>query len=340
MNDRVNNLKKEIKIINMNRAWIFLFVILLAIGISLLVPGVQKRIVKLATTIGGSLYIGGIAPQVQAIYVNDQLCPDSPTGPNINCVENGYNTITVKATIYDENGDCDSATATAYICSSDIGGPCNSSAADATHTKTMTYQSKSGDGLTCNFTATYDLYYFERYGDWYINVTAVDPQNYPNSTSKTFYYVEAAFLSYPTDGSSIIDLGAVNMGEWNDGKGAKYLQNTGNIRLNVTWNASDFVRQGGGSQIPIDGTNFCVDRNTDHTDGCGYINDNPLIPIEYYPSGGVHRCGDSGCSADEDGGTNDAKYYVYWDINVPTGLLSGTYNNSITVSQYAYYGAG
>jgi hypothetical protein len=62
----------------MNKILVFLIIVLLIIGTSLLIPQVQRGIVKLVV-VTGRLEIAAAAPQVLYVYMNDVQLPSSTT---------------------------------------------------------------------------------------------------------------------------------------------------------------------------------------------------------------------------------------------------------------------
>jgi hypothetical protein len=303
-----------------------------------------QKLVELATKYG-YLQIAGKNPIVEEIYINTSLttwnrCTLTEGDCPFECNADGNRTYVINATIYDENGDCDSASfnVKAYLCQGT--GTCNS----ATKIYEVPLNFSVKFGLRCNYTGNLTgMEYYRRWGSWRINVTAIDPQNLPNNTVRYAYYNPRPSLTYPYPAGDAIVLGTIqNFDVWSNGLGGNTTKNVGNIRLNVTYNATDFTCTNPVASIPINGQNFAVGNDTTRTN-YALINDNPLVPVEFFPPEGMRRCGNYACSVDEDGAPNWANYTLYWHINVSSGTpycQAGPYTNSIGVSHSSYTAAG
>jgi len=292
----------------------------------------------------GQLTIGGKNPRVDQIYIEDKACTNSASGPGVLGLADSSVNKVIKAYIADDNGNCNAATATAYVCDPNA-GTCNQ--ATRIWQSGMTFTNSPDGNVHCNFTVSsnFPLWFYYRWGDWKINVTVNDPSSLYNNTVQYWYYNQMSAAEYPYNPTgATIDFGALPMvGGWNDGRGGggttgNYIKNTGNIRVNVTWNSTDFscTTPGtcGSDQIPITNSpdSFCVDRDTTRGGGAfsqQCMNANELIQSWYIPvaPASLKRCGSSGCATDEDGGTN-AYYLLYWHIYVPN-VREGTYQDNI-----------
>ncbi len=321
---------------------LLLCVLLLIFLSSLFIPSLDMIIRNIELAVSGVLRVAGSPPEVIEIYVKDNgplylLCDNNPPGPQVNGEGGGTVPLRFNATIFNINGNCNYNTYV-YMCKNITDLPCNSFRADYNSHMTLFQR----DTYYCNFTADNNLPldYFERYGNWYVNVTATDSGNpsLTNNTVRYWYYNEFTSIAYPLGAGGVVDLGTITLDSWNRG-GENTTRNTGNIRLNLTWNATDFqcfdaTCPGPNNVIQIDGTNFCVDNDTDRINGCGYINTDPLIKIEYLPSGGMHRCGNFVCDQDENGNiypNSLANYTLWWHIYTSSPKDPGTYTNKIEV---------
>jgi len=328
----------------MSKGWIFLFLILLAVGISLLVPGVQKRIVELSVA-HGYLSLGNKPPEVPVIYIDKTDCMTgtcSFTGTAGQAVS-----MEVTAKIRDDNGNCDGFSApTAYLC---VGtGPCN--AGTKTHTLTLsTLQSHydesgnpSDNGIYCNYTGTISIEYYETPGDWKVNVTVYDGEYYASNAS-SWTNGEIVGFKFPLSGDTI-NFGSLDMGTWNDalpknGNG-NISWNTGNVKLNITWNATNFTETTHTPPAPEEYTipigasspsNFIIDNDGTRGGGSGfeeYLIEN--TPIEAYPSGGFGICTSHDCSG------TPGKQPIYWHLYIGTGKREGDYQNDIVITAIKY----
>lgn len=343
----------------MNKGWVFLFVILFAVGVSLLIPGVQREIVKLSTTVTGTLRVTGVAPQVLYVYVCNSSGLDCGMAgdpgddvhkPAFSPPPDNYGTLVFKATVYDSNADC--AAATFYICDNNTNpGSCNAGASgvvsltDSTPDKyTCNVEGFDCTNCCCNYTVTWSEFpYYKKCGSWYVNVTGTDDTSLSNSTVKWWKDAMTEHLYYPWvsqgNAGSIINLGPVNAGQWNNATGENWTKNGGNVPLSLKWNASDFVGydNAAGYSIPIDlcsnipscsggETNLGIDDTPDWPP-CGWINETPTVQTSY-PGYGAQRCTSFDCNLAAD---SQAKYSLYYHIFVPGGQRSGPYNNTLEV---------
>ncbi|MDI6826520.1 MAG: hypothetical protein QMD36_05055 [Candidatus Aenigmarchaeota archaeon] len=310
------------------------------------------RLIELAVKTG-SLYIGGLYPRVERIYMNQTPtniieCTYTPTVCSMSGTQGTTRATGIRATIVDENGDCDSATVNYYVCQGLVATCAGNAAYTGALGSPVKYTVGTCTNCYCNFTGTFNLQYWRRWKNWTINVTVTDPTNRFNQTNRTWYYSQLVSLAYPWTSTGIgtaIPLGEVYMGQWNYGGDVtqgNVTRNWGNIRLNVTYNATDFTF--GTNTIDVHANTFAVSNRSGNP--FGYpgqyrnMSSSPSIPVEFFPTGGMRRCGNNACSADEDGAPNWANYTLWWEIYVPMGLVGGTYTNSIEVSAYAYTAAG
>ena len=314
----------------MEKALLFLVVILFILGFSLLVPQVQRNIVKLVV-VTGRLEVAQEAPQVRYIYMEDIQLPTSPTGiPAFDGAEDSTQPLDLKATVYDENGDCN-GNFTWYICTNDTleSGPCSSTNYDYKVSDTSADQQWGGpqNNLYCNFSASFNLEYFKRCGIATIYGVATDVQGNTNSSTVYWKYNAIQVLSfYPYPYESVIDFGLIAAGAWKNTT-VKTLKNTGNVQFNALWNATDFYNATYGT-IDVTGNNyFGLDKDTSPGNE-GWI-ENPPTQITY-PTTPIKRCGNFGCTVDEDGSApNDAMFDLYWKLYIPLGVNPAIYTNNI-----------
>lgn len=283
----------------------------------------------------GQLQIGNAVPSVDFIYLNITTCTDTPSDAAFDLTENTTKVIKFKARINDTNGDCNtfaSNNGTLYLCSGDV-ATCNSSVAN--YTFYMNYSSADGQWGTgnryCNMStnvtgATAEtLPFYELNGTWTVNITITDGID-SNYLIKKWTVNELRAWAYPPSGSTV-DLGSnLNAVSWNNGTGGQLFQNSGNIVLDLQWNASDFS---GPETIAINGTNFIVDDDSSGTDDTGNIaqvniNDNPLTQVYFDPDSGLLRCSNTAC------GNANATMSIYWHIYIGS-VQAGTYTDSITI---------
>ena len=332
-------------------AFIFIIALIVVFSFAIMFPKSFDQIRKAAELAikTGQLQIGGKNPRVDQIYIEDKACTPSASGPGVLGLADSSVNKVIKAYIADDNGNCNAATATAYVCDPNA-ATCNQ--ATRIWQSGMTFTNSPDGNVHCNFTVSsnFPLWFYYRWGDWKINVTVSDPSSLYNNTVQYWYYNILNAVEYPYNPTgATIDFGALpTVGEWNDGRGGggttgNYIKNTGNIRVNVTWNSTDFTCQSGtctGDIIPITNSpdSFCIDRDTTRNGGTfsqQCMNANELIQSWYIPTGkpaSIQRCTTSACTGateDDDGASpNDAYYYLWWHIYVPN-IREGTYQNNI-----------
>ncbi len=316
----------------------------------------------------GSLRIQGAAANVTYIFMNqstlagvplpESMCSDTSSA----CTMDGFQNITrrtaVKTWVNRTSGDCDSAgvSVVGFVCYGVVAN-CRPPTYDYIITSSTPNQlvltgSKWG-GTTgnwyCNYTGYFNLEYFKHNGTWTINITTV-VDSFTNYTLKRWYYAEMPGIEYPfipnRGGGGAIPLGTVSSNQWNFGLGANISKNTGNVKLMVNWNVSNFTGAGywidTHGSCPSDGT-FCVQNTTsnpfvvpENYENMSCDNAGPgsgeFIQVPFYPAGGVKRCGILDCSQDENtrtGPANQANYTLWWSIYIPAGQYATTYTNNI-----------
>jgi len=280
----------------------------------------------------GQLLIGNSAPEVNYVYLNSQMTTDNPADVTINPVENSTRAVYLKVTITDLNGNCDAFTGdngTAYLCNGT--GPCNANTAD--HTITLNYNATDGQwgsgNRYCNMSGpAEDLQFFDINGTWRVNVTITDGINDSSPLVKNWSYGELAAFSYAPTGT--VFMGTLNLAQWNNGTGQEETKNTGNIILDLDWNATNFTGQLYGQGINKTGDNYIIDDDASSPDDTGnlaevLINESDDVQVSFVPASGLLRCSSVAC------GNDNATFDVYWHIYIPGGLKEDTYQNSIEV---------
>jgi hypothetical protein len=286
----------------------------------------------------GMLSIGNALPVVDQVYLNGQLATSTPTDVTINPVENTTRNVLVKATIEDANGNCNTFTSsngTAYLCSGVVA--CTS--ATANHTITLVYNSSDGQWGTgnkyCNISGTAEPFqFYELNGTWTINVTVTDGVNASSPNLKNWTYGELAAFSYAIGGT--VNMGSLNLETWNNGTGQQQARNTGNIILDIAWNATNFTGQSFGDKLNITGSNYIIDDDVLSPDDTGnlpqkFINESSNVKVTFVPASGMLRCTSPACL------NTNSTYDVYWHIYIPGGLRVDTYTNSIEVTSTYHY---
>jgi hypothetical protein len=295
----------------------------------------------------GSLNIQGVPPTIIGIYLSqgtEYLCSDTvPANCPMNGAAGGSQSITVKAVVQRNTGDCDSGvTMSGYVCNNTLAICHPSSTPGADYQITSGWSMAAKSGIYCNYTNTFSIDYFKHNGPWTINISAASA-NGNNNTRSRWYYTNLTAFSYPYvpavgDGSSV-PLGSVTLGLWNFGVGANISKNQGNMRLSLTWNATNFTS--GANSITVHNYTFCVQNISGNpfasTDNYQNMTSPPgptadFTPLPFYPSSGVLRCNTTACDKDEFGNTypnNLANDTLWWSIFVPMGQAAGTYMDAI-----------
>ena len=291
----------------------------------------------------GQFTVGNEPIEILALYLNDNECTDGvPTDCTITGVENSTKAVTVKVTVRDDNGNCDEFTSnngTAYFCDGDV-SICN--VANAKHI-VVDLEYDASDGLWgtgdiyCNLTGTpTNFQFYEVNGTYTVNVTVTDGASSEEASGPLMYYNEIRAITYPRVGTTI-DMGSLNMSSWNNATGYDFIQNSGNIILNLDWNASDFTGQSHGDIFLINDTgapgsnpNFLLDDDNDKDVDNGNLNissisENNTLVTYFEPINGLANCSDVSCSG------NNATLDIYWYLYVPSGLHGDTYTNTIEV---------
>jgi hypothetical protein len=278
----------------------------------------------------GQLQIGNAVPAVDAIYINNLIATADPSDIIINPVENSTRNVTIKITMEDANGNCDTFTSgngTAYLCSGVV--DCNPPTAN--HTVSLVYNSTDGQwgsgNKYCNMSGISDyVYFYELNGTWTVNVTVTDGINTSTPNVKNWTYGELAAFGYAPGGT--VNMGTLNLESWNNGTGQQEARNTGNIILNMAWNATNFTGQSYGDKINIS-NNYKIDDDTQSPTDTGNLPEVNIIPntnVNFYPASGLLKCTSMACS------NTNATMQVYWHIYIPIGLKQDTYTNSIEVT--------
>jgi len=282
----------------------------------------------------GQLSIGNSPPVAINIYLNDQNATNNPNDVTINPIENTTRNVTIKVTIQDNNGNCDQFTSnngTAYFCNGVV--TCNASTANHTISN-LVYNSSDGKwgtgGIYCNMSGGPEgFYFYELNGTWTVNVTIDDGVVNGTANVKNWTYGELAAFSYATDGT--VDMGMLTLSQWNNGTGQDKVNNTGNILIDLKWNATNFTGQNPSNTLNITGSNYIIDDDALSPDDTGnlleaFINESSDVQVTFVPASGLLRCTSVACT------NQNATMDVYWHIYIPTGLAEDTYQNSIEVT--------
>ena len=282
----------------------------------------------------GQLSIGNVAPVILNVYLNEKNATDDPNDVIINPNESSTKAVTIKVTIQDNNGNCNDFTSnngTAYLCNGVV--TCNSSTANYT-VSNLAYNSTDGQwgagNIYCNMSGTpADFYFYEMNGTWTVNVTIDDGVTNSTSSVLNWTYGELAAFSYATGG--LVNMGTLTLNQWNNGTGLNYTNNTGNIVLDLKWNASNFTGANPSNTLNITGSNYIIDDDAaspDDTDNLAeqYISEDHDVQVTLIHASGLLRCTSGACA------NQNATMEVYWHIYIPSGLAQDTYTNSIEVS--------
>lgn len=282
----------------------------------------------------GQLTIGNVVPVILNVYLNSYNATDDPNDVIINPMEAMTRAVTVKVTIEDDNGNCNMFTSnngTAYLCSGVVA--CNATTANYTISN-LQYNVSDGQwgtgNIYCNMSGgPADVQFYELNGTWTVNVTIDDGVANSTSSVKNWTYGELPAFSYATGG--IVNMGALNLDQWNNGTGHNQTKNTGNIVLDLKWNASNFTGANPSNTLNITGSNYIIDDDAaspDDTDSLAqqYISEDHDVQVTLIHASGLLRCTSGACA------NQNATMEVYWHIYIPSGLAQDTYTNSIEVS--------
>lgn len=280
----------------------------------------------------GQLSIGNTAPSVLYVYMNKLNATSNPNDVIINPLEASTRNVTVKVTVEELNGNCDEFTdnnGTAYLCE----GVVTCDASNANHTITLVYNSTDGlwgaGNKFCNMSGDPEgVYYFEVNGTWTINVTVSDGQDTSTPSAKNWTYGELPAFSYASGGT--VNMGVLNVQAWNNGTGQDSVNNTGNIVIDLAWNATNFTGQSSGGYINKTGTNYIIDDDSLSPDDTGnlpqqFINESDSVQVTFVPSSGLVRCNATECL------NENATYDVFWHLYIPSGVVEDTYQNTIEI---------
>ena len=282
----------------------------------------------------GQFALGNIAPIVQEVYLNGQHATANPNDVIINPVEDSTKAIYIKATIQDSNGNCNdftSSNGTAYLCSGVV--TCDSTTANYTIAN-LAYNSTDGQwgagGIYCNLSGgPANLEFFDLNGTWTVNVTVTDGIVNSTASVKNWTYGELPAFTYATGG--VVNMGTLSLSQWNNGTGQNQTKNTGNIVLDLKWNATNFTGSNPDNTLNITGDNYIIDDDALSPDDTGnlpqqFINADHNVQVLFSPGSGLLRCSSVACL------NQNATMQIYWHIYLPAGLKADTYTNSIEVS--------
>jgi len=338
---------------------IFIIAILVILVISIILSGGFGNFLKniRLALVHGQFQIIGEPATVVGIYLEHFYptqdftnCTDTYTDCWTDPLENSTRNPTIKVMIRDGNGDCNNDALFDVYVTVCTPGMSTCSAANFDRTVELTFDSQSLDNAYCNYSYQGTLLgfdYYETPGDWgiYANVTDDDGTTWNSNEpyEHRFEYTALAAFLYPAAGSTV-GMGTLSLGMWNYGTGDTgtdpEAKNIGNVKQNVTWNASDFQRQGGGATLQITGFNYVIDDDKDGVSDLDnfqqvYINDDPTQEIIFpfnssaVPPTYLDVCSNFNC----DGlGDYDARFNIYWHIEIPAGQQAGTYSNDITIT--------
>lgn len=137
------------------------------------------------------------------------------------------------------------------------------------------------------------------------------------------------------DYTSTVDLGTLVMGQWNNGTNLYILNNSGNVNMDILWNASDFT---GGTYADSTNIDSLSEFQVDDDNIANESVETTLSPFtlnttarttndEFQPSGGLTACDDNACVAD---GLD-----TYYHMNLESNLIADTYTNTINLETEA-----
>ena len=327
------------------RTTIFIFAMLIVaiLLISLYLTNDKfRQLIPLSTSKIGRFSLANAPPSVDIIFINRTgsapytyaVCSEADP---LNCFVQGINnrsiTFRIKAKITDPNGNCNtfnSNNGTAYLCNGTV-TTCTPTNAD--HTISMNFvpgEQWGPGGIYCNMTGSTPVWFYEVNGTWRVNITVTDGLNRSSNTSR-WTYGEIWAFTYPAEDNTYIDMGTLNVGQWNNGTGGQLMQNSGNIVLDLLWNATNFTGLNQGETFNKSGNNYRIDDDTLSPSDTGSVpeanipvNDNTRV--EFNSETGLLRCSIPACS------NVNATFNAYWHLELPLGLLYDEYRNTIEIN--------
>jgi hypothetical protein len=277
-------------------------------------------------------------PDVTSVQITDAGQPY--TNQYLTPVEGLKSTVAVKINATDLDGDCASGhTAYIHLClNATAGDVCN----ETNYNQVWQVEDASGSsGTTCIFVFTANKTTSNGYPSFWIapaiyklytNITAGGVYGTgiirasDTQRSGTWEFKSLQGIAYTTT----VSLGTLTMGTWNSGTNDYILNNTGNVLLDILWNASDFVN--GTDTTSIDSlSEFQIDDDNTANQGGGEtgltpftFNTTAITTTKEFPqTGGLAICNDDACVGD---GQN-----TYYHMNLETGLPAKIYTNTINL---------
>ncbi|MFH1501000.1 MAG: hypothetical protein ABIE22_03580 [archaeon] len=298
-------------------------------------------------------------PQFVDVYLSDVSANElSCTGFVQNCFVNPaagtYAPIHITYRFNDSDRDCGgfpTHAAGADLCLVDAAGSVTCLPTNANYSFTLSYSAASNE--FCNFTVDIaqgnanSVEFFRSPGDYKIHVNASSQAG----ASTTIFNANWTYGSLPDIFySSSVDLGDpstcggndIQLGSWNPGSCLAVANNSGNVLLNLTWEATDFGLGAPSDCSPSNTTCWDITSNPefelDDDNLQGESTETGFFPItipetafvrEFYPSGGLDVCDRMTC----DSSSLDETLDTYFHILPPVNLEPGTYETDITITQ-------
>lgn len=284
------------------------------------------------TAKNASITIGNRDPVIEAVNITDNGASFSLNA--VNPIKGTTANVAIRVTVND--GDCSNENnVTAYICDVNASSTCSNT--NYNYSKVLTFQRTAG-GSSCHFNfngSTGMPQFWKQAGTW--NITAYADDNSSNGTTKnrfrSFTYNSLQAINYVSRlylGNSTITLGS-----WSTNFTAVNVTNYGNVVLNLTWNASNPTRLGGGGTWTIN-NDFQIDDDKVYS---GFTDDTlrkflnlSSTRKDFFPATGLQRCTNSNCNTGAyPQFTRNETLPTYFHIKPPTGLASGTYSTTIWI---------
>ncbi|MFH1307632.1 MAG: hypothetical protein ABIH72_02160 [archaeon] len=295
-------------------------------------------------------------PQFSDVYIGDV------PGDEVTCTKaaqycllypesESYAPVNIIYEFNDTDGDCSAVIhgASAALCLIDASSPQSCLSGSANFTYPLIFSASSG--TLCNFSVSIPagdsrgIEFFRAPQDYKLYLNASSQAGISTLLfNYNWTYAPLYGIAYPisVDLGDPIECGGddVQLGSWNNGTCLSYLNNSGNVALNLNWTAEDPILDGpGGDCSPSNTTcwdlsadsNFSIDDDSALFEDIGLASSNILespVDVPFFPAGGLDVCDVMSCNNP----SLDETLNTYFHIMPPLGLEPGTYETRITIT--------
>jgi hypothetical protein len=266
----------------------------------------------LANDITGQVTIGNTAPSVGSVTIYNEL---EMGGESITLTAGSTVLIRTEATITDLDGWPDmgnTSLATLYHYTSDNGLSDDENKHYTTDNCTFENTAENEQLVTCYF----NIDFMALSGSWTANVTTVDlsGMNASNTGTTTINDLTAIELA-----DASVNFGVVSMGANSSTAGNMTIKNMGNILINAVLSGTNYTCSTG--TIPVGNTRYSL--------AAGNY-DSMSLALSAVPTGQYNL--NLGVRGVATANGVDSTRKEYWTIKIPSSGLSGTCNNTISVT--------